>query len=129
MKSFIACGILLLFIIGCKEKNKSSSLRKISRDTAYAWINHYSDTINVDHSGAAIIRAMYFSSGDLQVVSKGTDSVKIYTAANPASHQPALILQTVTRHSPATYEYYMFENSASAICPPPNNCIYAIELN
>jgi hypothetical protein len=130
MSKLYICSIVLLLVVSCKSKKEGGavSLQKINRDTAIAWINHYSDTTYVSHAEEAIVRALYLSSADLEMVSNETDSVKFFTAANPANHKVTFIVQTVARHSPASYTYYRVESlGSSSLCPPPNDCISIIE--
>ena len=88
-------------------------------------ITSYSDS-RVPHDILHIIKSIQLNSKEFSELITGSDSVRLFTAADTVTYMPAIVIQTITRNSPVTYDYYVFQEARGSICPPPNDC--SIEL-
>ena len=109
-----------------KRKKSYDGFVSIKREEALRMINAYPDS-RVPHDYASIIKSLHIHSKQFAALAAGTDSIKFFTGADTVKYLPAIIIQTIKRNSPASYEYFMFSEIRGAICPPPNDCIIESE--
>lgn len=119
--AFLALAMILASCKGEKRKKSYDGFLSIPREAAIRMITAYADP-RVPHDYDHIIKSIQVNSKQFSDLSSGSDSIKLFTAADTIKYLPTIIIQTITRNSPVSYEYYLFEEVRGTICPPPNDC-------
>jgi hypothetical protein len=128
-KRIVAVLAIAILMVSCKDEKKRKiydGFNTIPKDAAVKMITSYSDS-RVPHDLNNIIKSIQINSKQFAELSSRCDSVKLFTAADTITYMPMIVVQTITRSSPVSYEYYTFESNKGTICPPPYDCY--IELS
>ncbi|MEJ7912283.1 MAG: hypothetical protein WKF70_03955, partial [Chitinophagaceae bacterium] len=102
---------------------------KISRETAYLMMDHYLDTVKVDHRLRAIIKSIELSNQDVNaLMTDGVVRLKLLTAADLKTNLVTILIQQkIRKGTDSSYAYYDMNltealKSSNRLCPPPENC-------
>jgi hypothetical protein len=117
----LAIALLIFSCKGDKKVKTFSGFNSISSQAAIKLINSYADS-RVPHDLKNIIKSIQINAKEFSDLTSSCDSVKLFTAADTITYMPTIVIQTITRKSAVSYEYYTFENAKGTICPPPYDC-------
>lgn len=128
LKSIFSLLVISLLLFSCKgDKPKTvPGFDSIPRDVAMKMISAYADP-RVPHDYQNIIKSIQVNAEDFRQLSSGVDSVKLFTAADTVYYKPTIVIQTITRNSPVSYEYFLFSDVRGTICPPPYDCYIEVQ--